>query len=67
MGVLSPSGRDADTLEAGKEFGTMFIEERRRGFEITREDIETRRPRLAGRAASRHRTRDGGAHVDWDL
>lgn len=41
MGLLSPPVRDADTLVAGYALGTMWMEEERRGFEMTRDDIDT--------------------------
>jgi hypothetical protein len=41
MGLLSPSDRVAETLDAGYELGTIFIEERRRGLEITTEEKVT--------------------------
>jgi hypothetical protein len=40
-GELSPSDRDADTLVAGNAFGTMLIDVRFRGLDMTTEEIDT--------------------------
>jgi hypothetical protein len=40
-GAESPEARDADTLVAGNAFGTMFIEVRRLGLEMTAEEMVT--------------------------
>lgn len=40
-GALSPVGLAANSLVAGKALGTMFTEERLRGFVTTRDDMDT--------------------------
>jgi hypothetical protein len=40
-GAESPEARDAETLVAGNPFGTMFIEVRRLGLEMTAEEMVT--------------------------
>ena len=52
--ALSPMGLEAASLVAGKAFGTMFKEDRLRGFVTTREDIVTADV-LAGASESHHR------------
>lgn len=43
MGVASPAGLVAASFVAGKALGAMLMEDRSRGFEITREDTVTTR------------------------